>query len=147
MIFKILNNQPLPIYGNGLNSREWIHVDDHCKGLFAILKRGKKGESYNIGTGNNINNLNLTKLLLRIVRDKRITLGKKVKIKFVKDRPGHDLRYALDSKKIKKNLKWKPEKKFEIGLEETLIWYFENYDFFKKFSKKKFFKRLGLKND
>tara|TARA_B100000941_G_scaffold290444_1_gene272466 strand:- start:4552 stop:5580 length:1029 start_codon:yes stop_codon:yes gene_type:complete len=147
LIFKILNNQPLPIYGNGLNSREWIHVDDHCKGLFAILKRGKKGESYNIGTGNNINNLNLTKLLLRIVRDKRITLGKKVKIKFVKDRPGHDLRYALDSKKIKKNLKWKPEKKFEIGLEETLIWYFENYDFFKKFSKKKFFKRLGLKND
>ena len=144
LIYNILTNQPLPIYGKGLNSREWIHVDDHCEGLFAILKRGKNGESYNIGTGNNLNNLNLTKLLLKIVRDKKIILGKKVKIKFVKDRPGHDFRYALDSKKIKKDLKWKPKKRFGVGLKETFIWYYEHYDFFNKFSKKNFFKRLGL---
>ena len=144
LIFKILNNSPLPIYGKGLNSREWIHVEDHCKGLFAIYKNGKNGESYNIGTGENINNLNLTKLLLKIIKNKKINIGKKVKIKFVKDRPGHDYRYALNSNKIKKSLKWRPAKKLKVGLAETFDWYLKNYDFFKTFSKKKFFKRLGL---
>ena len=144
LIFNILNNSPLPIYGKGLNSREWIHVEDHCKGLFAIYKNGKNGESYNIGTGENINNLNLTKLLLKIIKNKKINIGKKVKIKFVKDRPGHDYRYALNSNKIKKSLKWRPAKKLKVGLAETFDWYFKNYEFFKTFSKKKFFKRLGL---
>ena len=144
LIFNILNNNPLPIYGKGLNSREWIHVEDHCKGLFAIYKNGKNGESYNIGTGNNINNLNLTKLLLKIIKNKKINIGKKVKIKFVKDRPGHDFRYALNSNKINKSLKWRPAKKLKVGLAETFDWYFKNYEFFKTFSKKKFFKRLGL---
>ena len=144
LIFNILNNSPLPIYGKGLNSREWIHVEDHCKGLFAIYKNGKNGESYNIGTGENINNLNLTKLLLKIIKNKKINIGKKVKIKFVKDRPGHDFRYALNSNKINKSLKWRPAKKLKVGLAETFDWYFKNYDFFKTFSKKKFFKRLGL---
>ena len=74
-------------------------MEDHCRGLFAIYKKGKTGESYNIGTGKNINNLNLTKLLLKIVK-KKIKIGKKVRIKFVKDRPGHDQRYALNSKKL-----------------------------------------------
>ena len=143
LIFNILNNSSLPIYGKGGNSREWIHVEDHCRGLFTIFKKGKTGESYNIGTGKNISNLNLTKLLLKIVR-KKIKIGKKVKIKFVKDRPGHDYRYALNSNKITKKLKWSPVKKFEKGLEETFDWYLENYKFFNFFSKKKFFKRLGL---
>ncbi|MDC1151123.1 dTDP-glucose 4,6-dehydratase [Pelagibacteraceae bacterium] len=144
LIFNILNNNSLPIYGKGLNSREWIHVEDHCKGIFAIFKRGKNGESYNIGTGKNINNLNLTKFLLKIVA-KKILIGKKVKIKFVKDRPGHDIRYALDCKKISKILKWRPLMKFENGLSDTFDWYLNNYEFFNYFSKKKFFKRLGLK--
>ena len=143
LIFNILNNSSLPIYGKGKNSREWIHVEDHCRGLFAIYKKGKSGESYNIGTGKNINNLNLTKLLLKIVK-KKIKIGKKVRIKFVKDRPGHDQRYALDSKKIMQKLKWKSTIKFEKGLEETFDWYLKNYNFFNFFSKKKFFKRLGL---
>ena len=91
-----------------------------------------------------MNNLNLTKLLLKIVRNKKIKIGNKVKIKFVKDRPGHDFRYALDSKKIRKKLKWKPKKNFKTGLEETLDWYVKNYKFFNYFSKRKFFKRLGL---
>ena len=145
LIFNILNNNPLPIYGKGLNSREWIYVEDHCKGLLKIYKKGKMGESYNIGTGINISNLNLTKILLNVVKRSQINIGKKVKIKFVKDRPGHDFRYALNSKKIKKSLGWKPEKLFIDGLEETFNWYYKNYEFFNTFSKKKFFKRLGLK--
>jgi dTDP-glucose 4,6-dehydratase len=144
LIFNILNNNALPIYGKGINSREWIYVEDHCKGLFDIYKKGKSGENYNIGSGNDFNNLNLTKLLLKVVKDKKIKIGKKVKIKFVKDRPGHDLRYALDSKKITKNLKWRPSISFESGLKETFEWYYQNYSFFGNFSKKKFFKRLGL---
>ena len=144
LIFNIINNKNLPIYGKGINSREWIHVEDHCKALLIISKKGKVGESYNIGTGKNFNNLNLTKLLLNIVKSKRIKVGKNVKIKFVKDRPGHDIRYALDSRKIRKQLKWKPLKNFKTGLSETFDWYYENYKFFKNFSKKLFFKRLGL---
>ena len=144
LIFNIINNRPLPIYGKGINSREWIYVEDHCRGLLSILINGKKGECYNIGTGNNINNLNLTKLLLDIVKIKKIKIGNKVKIKFVKDRPGHDIRYALDSKKIRLKLKWKPIKNFESGLKDTFEWYYKNSNFFKNFSKKKFFKRLGL---
>ena len=144
LIFNILNNNSIPIYGRGKNSREWIHVEDHCKGLLAIFKKGKNGESYNIGTGVNISNLNLTKLLLKIV-SKKFKVGNRVKINFVKDRPGHDLRYALNSRKILKMLKWKPSKKFKDGLEETFNWYYLNFNFFKQFSKKKFFKRLGLK--
>ena len=144
LIFNILNNKPLPIYGKGINSREWIFVEDHCRGLLTILNKGKKGESYNIGTGKNLNNLNLTKILLKIVRNKKIKIGKKVKINFVKDRPGHDIRYALNSNKIRYKLKWKPLKDFKSGLNETFEWYFNNASFFKNFSKKLFYKRLGL---
>ena len=145
LIFNILNNKPLPIYGKGLNSREWIFVEDHCKGLFKIFKKGKKGESYNIGTGMNINNLKLTKILLKIIKLNKIKLGNKVKIKFVKDRPGHDFRYALNSNKIKKKLGWKPEDNFISALNKTFNWYYNNQNFFKTFSKDKFFRRLGLR--
>ena len=145
LIFNILKNLPLPIYGKGLNLREWIHVEDHCEGLFLIYKKGRNGESYNIGTNFNIKNLNLTKLLIKIVKKKKISIGKKVKIRFVKDRPGHDLKYSLNSFKIKKELKWKPKKKFNKGLEDTVDWYLNNTKFFNYFSKKIFFKRLGLK--
>tara|TARA_Y100000768_G_scaffold388065_1_gene381748 strand:+ start:2007 stop:3032 length:1026 start_codon:yes stop_codon:yes gene_type:complete len=145
LIFNILNNKPLPIYGKGLNSREWIFVEDHCKGLFKIFKKGKKGESYNIGTGMNINNIKLTKILLKIIKLNKIELGNKVKIKFVQDRPGHDFRYALNSNKIKKKLGWKPEDNFISALNKTFNWYYNNQNFFKTFSKDKFFRRLGLK--
>ena len=145
LIFNILNNKPLPIYGKGLNSREWIFVEDHCKGLLQIFKKGKKGESYNIGTGMNINNLKLSKILLKITKLNKIKLGNKVKIKFVKDRPGHDFRYALNSNKIKKKLGWRPEENFISALNKTFNWYYNNQNFFKAFSKNKFFRRLGLK--
>ena len=126
----------MPIYGSGNNSREWIFVKDHCKGLLVIYNKGRKGESYNIGSGENLSNLNLTKLLLKIVRNKK-KIGKKVKIKFVKDRPGHDLRYALNSKKIKSELKWFLSTKLNKGL-KNFNWYESNYKFFKNFSKKYF---------
>ncbi len=146
IIYNIINNLHLPIYGKGKNSREWIHVEDHCKGLLAIYQKGKNNENYNVGSGYNISNLNLTKFLLKIAKNKlKIKIGNKVKIKFVIDRPGHDLRYALNSKKIRKQIKWQPSRNFKIGLEETFTWYLENYEFYNYFSKKSFFKRLGLK--
>ena len=142
MIFNILNNRHLP-YTVKEKFKEWL-----CKRPLQrsinYLKR-KIGESYNIGTNYNVNNLNLTKLLLKIIREKKIKIGKKVKIKFVKDRPGHDFRYALNSKKIRKELNWKPNKNFISGLAETFDWYLNNYKFFNTFSKKKFFRRIGLK--
>ena len=143
LFYNIINNKYLPIYGKGINSREWIYVLDHCEALLKIYKKGKVGESYNIGSGINMNNLNLTKKILQIVK-KKIMIGKNVKIRFVKDRPGHDLRYALNSKKVKKLLNWKTKTKLDEGLSITFDWYYSNMNFFKNFSKKHFYKRLGL---
>ena len=100
LIFNALNNKPLPIYGKGLNSREWIYVDDHCRALEVLAKKGKLGESYNVGSNINLTNIKLAKLILEIMKNKLFKLDKRVKISFVKDRPGHDYRYALNSKKI-----------------------------------------------
>ena len=106
MIFNILNNKPLPIYGRGLNSREWIYVDDHCNALELIFRRGKVGNFYNIGSNVNVNNITLIKKLLKLAKVK-YKIGSQVKIKYVTDRPGHDLRYAINSDKLKDNLNWK----------------------------------------
>ena len=144
LIFNIINNKPLPIYGSGKNSREWIYVQDHCEALFQIYKKGKIGESYNVGSGKNLNNIEITNMLIKIIKKNKFKVGNKVKIKFVKDRPGHDLRYALNSNKIKKLIKWKAKRDLKSGLSETFNWYLENKSFFKSFSKKLFYKRLGL---
>jgi len=145
LIFNIINNKPLPIYGKGLNSREWIYVEDHCKALEILLLKGKIGESYNIGSGKNLSNIELTKLLLKIMKNKLPKIGKKVKIKFVKDRPGHDFRYALNSKKIYKKFKWKAFTKITEGISKTIDWYINNLDYFKSISKKEYTNRVGLK--
>tara|TARA_A100001015_G_C15039730_1_gene738851 strand:+ start:2408 stop:3436 length:1029 start_codon:yes stop_codon:yes gene_type:complete len=144
LIYNITNNKPLPIYGKGKNSREWLYVKDHCEALYQIFKKGKIGESYNVGSGINLSNIQLTKKLLTLTKKKKIKIGSKVKIKFVKDRPGHDIRYALDINKIKKKLKWKTKRNLVKGLSETIDWYIENKRFFTVFSKKLFFKRIGL---
>ena len=144
MITNIFNNKELPIYAKGRNSREWIHVYDHCEALFKLYIKGKKGESYNVGSGVNLENINLVKKLIKICKKMIIKISNKTKIKFVKDRPGHDFRYALNSKKILKELKWRPKIKFEDGLKETLSWYLYNKEFLKNISKKKYEKRLGL---
>ena len=143
LIYNIINNKTLPIYGRGKNSREWIFVDDHCEALLKVFKNGSKGEFYNIGSNININNLDIVKLLINIAK-KKIKLGKKVKIKFVKDRPGHDIRYALDSKKIQKKLKWKSKVNLKKGLESTFNWYFNNMKYYTTLKKKDITKRLGV---
>tara|TARA_A100000164_G_C21913887_1_gene777152 strand:- start:1301 stop:2317 length:1017 start_codon:yes stop_codon:yes gene_type:complete len=145
LIYNILNNRPLPIYGNGKNSREWIYVQDHCEALFKIFQRGKIGHFYNIGSNKNLSNLQVCIKLMKISK-KVIPLGPKVKINYVKDRPGHDIRYALNSKKLRKNLNWKPETSFEQGIKLTLDWYKNNKVYYEKLSKRDIEKRLG-KND
>ena len=143
LIYNIIQNKPLPLYGKGKNSREWIFVDDHCEALFKVFKKGTKGEFYNIGSNININNIDIARLLINIAKNK-IKLGKKVKIKFVKDRPGHDFRYALDSKKIFKKLEWKSKINLKKGLENTFNWYLENMKYYTTLKKKDITKRLGI---
>ena len=143
LIYNILKNKPLPIYGKGKNSREWIYVDDHCYALIKIFQKGKLGQFYNIGSNFNVNNLGVTKTVLSIVK-KKIKIGKNVKIKFVKDRPGHDLRYAINSTKIKNQLGWRPKTNFQKGIENTIDWYFKNKSYYSLLNKKDILKRKGL---
>ena len=143
LIYNIIKNKPLPLYGKGKNSREWIFVDDHCEALFKVFKNGTKGQFYNIGSNINSSNLDITKLLINIAK-KKIKLGKKVKLKFVKDRPGNDFRYALDSKKIFKKLKWKSKVNLKKGLENTFNWYFKNMKYYTTLKKKDITKRFGV---
>tara|TARA_X000001036_G_scaffold415998_1_gene432623 strand:- start:2259 stop:3272 length:1014 start_codon:yes stop_codon:yes gene_type:complete len=145
MIYNILHNKPLPIYAKGKNSREWIYVDDHCEALIKLFFKGKSGEKYNIGSGINCTNNYLIKKILKTFSRKKIKIGKKVRIIFVKDRPGHDFRYALNSNKIKKKLKWKPKINLNQGISKTIDWYMENQNYFSSISKKLFSKRLGKK--
>jgi len=144
LIYNILNNKPLPIYGKGKNSREWIYVMDHCEALIKIFQKGRVGEFYNIGSNKNLNNLEVCDNLLNASK-KFINPGKKVKISFVKDRPGHDIRYALNSNKIKKRLKWRPKISFNKGIKLTFEWYKDNKSYYKSLSKKDINKRLGSK--
>ena len=142
LIYNILNNLPLPIYGNGKNSREWIFVKDHCEALYKVFIKGKIGETYNIGSGKNFNNLEITKKLLKISK-KYIIIGPKTKITFVNDRPGHDIRYALNSNKINNKINWKSKINTDEGLQKTFLWYLDNKSYFKSLEKKDILKRLG----
>ena len=144
LIFNILNDRYLPIYGKGLNSREWIYVKDHCEALYKTFLNGKIGSFYNIGSNKNLNNIQVTKELLKIAK-KTIKVGKKVRIKFIKDRPGHDKRYALNSKKIIKELNWRPKTNFNKGLKLTFEWYKNNKMYYKYLNKKDITQRLGKK--
>ena len=107
--------------------------------------KGKSGENYNIGSGIKLKNIDIIKKILTIAKHHKIRVGNKTKIQFVTDRPGHDLRYALNSKKIKKQIKWKNNTSISRGLEKTFKWYYNNLNFYKKISKKNITKRLGLK--
>lgn len=120
MITNALEDKPLPVYGDGLNVRDWIHVTDHCAALDTVLHRGIVGETYNIGGESERKNIDVVKTILRLL-EKSESL-----ITFVDDRPGHDRRYAMDIKKIKRQLKWSPAVTFEKGLELTIDWYRRN---------------------
>ena len=145
VIFNILNNKPIPLYGKGSNVREWIYVKDNCEALLKIFLRGKIGKNYNIGTGIRIKNIELIKNIFNIAKKNRITLGRRTKIKFVKDRPGHDKRYAINSTKIRRELNWRHKTTLSQGLNKTFNWYINNLKFFKLISKKSINKRFGLK--
>ncbi len=144
LIYNIFTNKPLPIYGNGSNSREWIYVKDHCEALIKIFEKGKIGNFYNIGSNKNQTNLEICERLINVAKKNKI-LGNGVKIKFVKDRPGHDIRYALNSSKLKKELKWTPKTNLSEGIKKTFQWYFKNKEYYKSISKRDIIKRLGIK--
>ncbi|MDX2176541.1 MAG: dTDP-glucose 4,6-dehydratase [Candidatus Sumerlaeia bacterium] len=120
MIMNAVAGEPLPVYGDGLNVRDWIHVSDHCRALRAAAEHGLSGHAYNIGSDNERPNIDVVKTLLKIL-DRPESL-----IKYVKDRPGHDRRYAIDAAKAHRELGWQPRVPFERGLRETAHWYLEN---------------------
>lgn len=141
MINNIVSGKKLPVYGDGKNVRDWIHVSDHCNALIDVLNESNPGEIYNIGSNNEWSNIDLVKLLIKVVRQE-MESQKKFQhlasispeymtndlIEFVKDRQGHDRRYAIDNSKIKKDLGWKPRVSFEEGLKNTVHWYLSHYD-------------------
>ncbi len=120
MVVRALENQPLPVYGEGLNVRDWLYVDDHCKAIDMIIHNGRVGEVYNVGGHNERQNIQVVKTVLRQL-DKPESL-----ITFVKDRAGHDLRYAIDPAKISNELGWQPETDFDSGMKKTIQWYLDN---------------------
>lgn len=120
MVVRALENQPLPVYGEGLNVRDWLYVDDHCKAIDMIIHNGRVGEVYNVGGHNERQNIQVVKTVLRQL-EKPESL-----ITFVKDRAGHDLRYAIDPSKISAELGWQPETDFDSGMKKTIQWYLDN---------------------
>ena len=144
IIYKIINKEPIPIYGKGGNVREWIYVKDHCNALIKIAEKGLIGENYNIGSEVTLNNIQIANKIISIF--KKITDSKNIKSKIhlVKDRPGHDLRYCLDSSKIRNKLKWRCKSNFDEKVNETIIWYINKFktNYFKN---KNFKNRIGLK--
>ncbi len=120
MIINALNNKQLPVYGDGLNVRDWIYVIDHNRAIDMVFEKGKAGEVYNIGASREMQNINIVKLILKFLNKSEDL------IKYVKDRPGHDRRYAIDSSKIQNELGWKPVFSFEDAIEKTIDWYLKN---------------------
>ena len=121
-----LEGKEIPVYGDGSNIREWIHVEDHCSALDLVIRQGQPGEIYNVGTGNGITNLDLITLILDSLEKPRKLM------RFVTDRPGHDQRYALDPNKIIKELGWMPTISFVEGMQRTIQWYLENESWWRR---------------
>jgi dTDP-glucose 4,6-dehydratase len=129
-ITNLLEDKKVPLYGDGKNIRDWLHVSDHCRGIFAALMNGKPGEIYNIGGGSELSNLELTRLIIA-------EMGKdESSIEYVHDRKGHDFRYSLNWNKIKNDLGYEPEVAFDFGLRETIQWYVENRDWWEPLKKR-----------
>ena len=148
IIINCLSNKSLPVYGKGENIRDWLYVEDHCKAINLILQEGAIGDTYNIGGNNEISNINIVESICTILdKLKPSNSGKSYNqmISFVKDRPGHDFRYAINTTKIKKDLNWEPKETFDSGLIKTIKWYLENENWWKK-TQKNIYKqeRLGV---
>ena len=137
-IFNAINKKKIPVYGNGKNIRDWLFVQDHCEAIEIILMKSDPGEVYNIGCSNEIKNIDVVKTICDVL-DSIIPLNKSSKIKnyeeyitFIKDRPGHDFRYSVDSSKIKSKLGWEPKTIFKVGIKKTVKWYLSNLDWIQK---------------
>jgi dTDP-glucose 4,6-dehydratase len=131
VINNCLNHKEIPVYGDGLNIRDWLYVEDHCKAIDMVINKGKLGEVYNIGGHNERTNIQIVKIIIDYINkniDENVT---EKLIKFVKDRKGHDRRYGIDPTKIKNELGWEPETKFEDGIIKTIQWYLDNQDWIK----------------
>ncbi len=128
IIQSVLQRQPIPVYGDGMNVRDWLYVSDHCQALWTLLTTGKTGETYNIGGQNEQTNLHLVQQICDLIDELDPSLGGNSRslITFVPDRPGHDRRYAMDTAKISSELRWQPVHTFEVGLRETVSWYLEH---------------------
>ena len=134
MILNAIEGKPLPIYGNGKNIRDWLHVSDHCGAISLMLERAMPGECYNVGGNSEKNNLEVVAAIINVLdQEMPRSDGKSYseQIHFVKDRPGHDLRYAIDASKIKKDLGWTPKFNFDQGIRETVLWYLKNAEWVK----------------
>ncbi len=145
IILHLFKNKPVPIYGKGKNIREWMYVEDCCSAILKTILSNKKFQKLNIGSENRVSNFKIAQIIYKIMSSKNLTkITKKKFINYVKDRPGHDLRYALDTSKFKKMIKYKIKKKLYDGLLETIEWYLQNKKWLKNINKKYNYKRLGL---
>jgi dTDP-glucose 4,6-dehydratase len=128
MIVNALAGRPLPVYGDGMNVRDWLYVADHCSAIRAVLARGRPGETYNVGGSAEMTNVDVVQTIGRCVRAHRPQLDCERLVTFVRDRPGHDRRYAIDATKIRRELGWAPAETFESGMQRTVDWYLANGD-------------------
>ncbi|MDD3283180.1 MAG: dTDP-glucose 4,6-dehydratase [Candidatus Cloacimonetes bacterium] len=148
MILNCLGHKPLPLYGKGLNVRDWLYVSDHCEAINTIIRKGKIGETYNIGGHNEMKNIDIVTIICDLL-DELEPSAKGIKyhelITFVQDRPGHDLRYVIDASKIERELGWEPKETFQTGIRKTVYWYLENREWWKNIQDKKYqLQRLGI---
>ena len=148
MIHRCLKEKKLPIYGNGKNMRDWIFVTDHCEALYQVLNKGSRGDNYIIGGDEEKSNIEVVQMICKILNTLRPSINLKTYedlIEFVKDRPGHDYRYAIDCSKIKKELKWSQKVSFDEGLLKTINWYLENLEWTNKIINEKYsLNRIGI---
>jgi len=149
MIANCFDEKPLPVYGEGLNVRDWLYVEDHCDAIYIVLQNGKIGETYNIGGNNEIRNIDIVNTICSILDEFKPRIGGKSYtdlITFVTDRPGHDFRYAIDASKIKNDLGWAPKETFETGIRKTIQWYLDHESWWRKIQDGSYNQeRLGIK--
>ena len=150
MILNCLEEKPLPVYGTGENIRDWLYVEDHCDAIYTILQKGTIGETYNVGGNNEIKNIQIVEVICDILNDIHPAgSGKSYHelINFVKDRPGHDFRYAIDASKLKKEIGWEPKESFNTGIQKTIEWYLKNEEWWRIIQENTYKQeRLGISN-
>jgi len=150
MILNCLEEKPLPVYGTGENIRDWLYVEDHCDAIYTILQKGTIGETYNVGGNNEIKNIQIVEVICDVLNDIHPAgSGKSYHelINFVKDRPGHDFRYAIDASKLKKEIGWEPKESFNTGIQKTIEWYLKNEEWWKTIQENTYKQeRLGISN-